>query len=423
LLVAVAVLSSPARADMVQEPPPELPVVEETFANGLHVIVAPDPNVASVVVHVRYATGAADDPLAHLVERLLFDGSVHVKAGDFDARIDAAGGWTSSTTAADHLSVFEQVPAEALELALWLEAERMAGLAVTGAALAKEQAAIAAERRAAYEDHPSGLVAREVQKQLWSGPAATDVLADVSAATLADVRRFVRARITPRDTILVIAGRVEAGHALQLAQRYFAWIPAPEHVARVDRGTLVPRTTASETTVRDAVPKVTIAFRMNAPFASDEVALEVEARLLTAPRTGRMQRALVDAKLASEVHAEIVRQRLGGELRFVATAAPGANLEQLRDLHDLMVTVIRETYRVQPADEVERAATAVEAELVANLENLAVRADSLATWATSVGSADYLGNLRAMQHVSPDALATAAKYWLAPNAAVTVIGR
>ena len=416
--IALAALCSVAHADV---PTTELPVTAVVLPNGLRVLIAPDPSVSSVVVHVRYGSGAADDDhgYAHLAERLMFDGSVHVKSGDFDARIDAVGGWTSSTTAADHLSVFELVPAEATPLVLWLEAERMAGLAdgITEAGLAREVAGIANERRAAYDRHGYGLVARAVERSLWgTGANGRDVLGDGVAPTLATIRAYVRGHLVPNNATLVIAGDVDVSATLELVRRDFGWIPRGPRVPLIaadDRA--LPA--ASTVVVADPIPKAVVAFRTSADDAPDTMALEIAAALLGK----RASHVLVDGGLAADVHAELVHQARGGELRISATAKPGVDPSQLATA---ITRTIAELRAHEPSsDELSRSRTAVEAELVESFETLAVRADALARRATWSQVGDYLRTYRAALHaITPHALQLAVRA-LADDASVTVIGR
>ncbi len=403
-LVALVALCSTAHAA-------PLPLSVEVLPNGLHVVLAPDPSVSSVVVHVRYNTGTADDDrgYAHLVERLMFDGTVHVH--DFDAQIDAAGGWTSSATASDHVSVFELVPAEAVSLALWLEAERMAGLAdgITDAGLAREVAAIGAERTASYGDHGYARVERAVEHALW--PARGDVLGDGIAPTREELRGYIRAHLNPANAVLVIAGRFDEAAALGLVRRDFAWIPGGAIATR--RSDVQPPLHAIALTVADPVPKVVVAFRAN----DDRAELAILAQLLGG-RTSPLAHQLVDDGLASDLQAEV----RDGEVRIAATVKPAIDPARVAAAIQRAIAELR-THERSP-DDVARAVSSVEAELVARLETLAVRIDAIVEWSSHVGFVDTLGRARhALHAVTPASLLRVAKAVLAEQASVTVIGR
>jgi zinc protease len=414
------------------DPAPALPVDERVLDNGLRVILAPDRDVASVVVHVRYHGGAADEPdgragFTHLVERLLFAGTTHV--ADLDARIDAAGGWTSSTTALDHLNVVDHVPAGALELALWLEAERMAGLAdaLTGERLDRERAAIAAEVRAAYDDHPYARVPRAIQQALWpTGDGNAHLVLgngrDLAAATPSDVAAFARAYLAPNNATLVIAGRFDPTRATELVRRYFGWIPGRARAPAATAPVVTPLATPATVVVDGSVSEAAIAFRIGAPDAPDTADCEVIARMLAGGGESRVWRQLVGGALATEAHADVLEQARGGELRIVATVRPG--IDPRRVASELRAAVAELRDHPIADDEVARARTNLEAELVTGLEGLAFRAETLAVWASSRGRADGLADARArLRAVTPASVQRAARRWLADTATVIVIGR
>ncbi|NVB84914.1 MAG: insulinase family protein [Kofleriaceae bacterium] len=404
LLGACALASSVVLAELEPAKAPTLTVATETLPNGLRVIVSPDPSVSSVVVHVRYGGGASVDRpgntgYAHLVERLLSAGTVHGKPGEFDARIEAAGGFASSVTTVDHTSVFEQVSAGGLELALFLEAERMAGLAdgIREDELAKAKAAIAAEFRAAYVEQPFGLVERWLCQELRNTAYAKDPLGngtDLDTATLASVRAFAREYIVPANATLVIVGRVEPRNALALARRYFGWIPAGSPLTApvmplVARPVEEPRLYKPRTswpTFDDPVAKVVVGYAPGDRSSDSFVQLKIAARVLAGARSSRLVRALVDQGLATDVRAEVIRAAGAAELHITVLPTEGTNLFELgkkirREVAGLANTTDEEHHR---------AALAAAQDLVAAVENLAFRADALASWQAYDREANHL---------------------------------
>ncbi|HSD86889.1 MAG TPA: insulinase family protein [Kofleriaceae bacterium] len=396
-----------ARADVAQLPPPTVPTLSETLANGLTVIVQNDDSVSSVVVHVRYDGGIADEDAAHagyshLVEKLFFQGTVHTKAGELEQRIDAAGGFASSTTDADRVSLYEQIPAGGLELALWLEAERMAGLAdgLTDAGLAAARAAIAAEVRAAYEDEPYGLVDRAVSRALW--PERVDPLV-VPKATRDSVRAYVRERFVPANATIAIVGHVDAARTLRLARKYFGWIPGGTRRV-VQPSPVEPLHAAVSHALTDPDPKIVVAYRLNKLDAEDALALAVGARIVERTWAGH------DA----DVQVELVRGGHGGELRITARPRPGEQL--VKDTPSITYIADRLGRSDLPYDQVRAAAASLDRDLLIALEGLTYRADALAS---GLPIDLRRGELRS---VSPEAIKRAAAYWLPKSASVTIIG-
>jgi zinc protease len=132
LLAALATVPADVRGDEAA-PPPAFEIVRARLENGLEVVLQPDPSVTTAVVLVRFGVGSKDEVkgrtgFAHLFEHLMFEGSKHVPSGRFDDLLEAAGGWNNGYTSGDTTIYVEQVPANQLELALWLEADRMFGL-------------------------------------------------------------------------------------------------------------------------------------------------------------------------------------------------------------------------------------------------------------------------------------------------------
>jgi zinc protease len=166
---ALAVASASAHAA-----PGSLTVEHYRLDNGLEVILQPDPTLTTAVVHVWYHVGSKDEVLgksgfAHLFEHLMFEGSKHVGEGQFDLLLEAAGGWNNGSTNNDRTNYYEQLPASSLPLALWLEADRLAGLwdGMSKELLDNQRDIVKNERRQSYENRPYGMVELLVQQALW----------------------------------------------------------------------------------------------------------------------------------------------------------------------------------------------------------------------------------------------------------------
>jgi predicted Zn-dependent peptidase len=418
-IVALFVIAGFSR---VVPPPDPLPVEQLTLPNGLRVMLAPDRSASSVAVHVRYDTGAASERAGEagytrLLEALLGEGSVHVD--DFAARVDAVGGWATTTTTSDSLAMTDQVPAHALDLVLWLEAERMAGLAdgIDEAGLAHARELVAAEYRAAFVEDPYALVPREVQRALWrGGPAgyAQPVLADVKAVDVAAIRRFARERLLPNRATVVITGGFEMPYARARVEHYFGWIP-PRETTPAPRVTLEPNTSAVRTTVKDPVAKVVVAFRCE-PF---DPAIELLGEVLANAPSSRLVAAVVDRGLATDVRAEVTHQR-AAELRLVATPAAGVDPAKVADAIHAELAKLR-THPPSGA-ELGRARALLGTDFYIAMENPAVRAEQLARWAGFGRGGALLGVWPHLLRRTHDVRATIAR-WLDGRSAVTVIGR
>src|SRR6187401_315040 len=231
LMVAVSVvtLGAQAPADI-----PKLDVEKYTLANGLEVILSEDHRVPLVGVDVWYHVGPAHEApgrtgFAHLFEHMMFQGSKHIES-DAHFKLLAGGGATgvNGTTNFDRTNYFETMPSNQLELALWLESDRMGYLLekVDQAKLANQQDVVRNERRQSYENQPYGLAEEAVVQSLYPAghPYYGNVIGsheDIQAAKLEDVQNFFKQYYAPNNASLAIVGDIDAAATKALVEKYF----------------------------------------------------------------------------------------------------------------------------------------------------------------------------------------------------------
>src|SRR5258708_6413674 len=215
-----------------------------TLPNGLQVILHEDHSVSVVAVNTWYLVGSADEApgrtgFAHLFEHIMFMGSQHVPTGAFDRLLEAAGADNNGSTTEDRTNYYEDGPANALPLMLYLDADRMGFLLpeMTADKVDLQRGVVQNERRQSYENRPYGLAEENILERLYptNHPYHWPVIgsmADLQAATLEDVRQFFRTYYTPNNATLAIAGDITAQDARQLVQRYFGDIPRGPAVTR-----------------------------------------------------------------------------------------------------------------------------------------------------------------------------------------------
>ncbi len=219
-------------------------LVQTRLPNGLLVVTHEDFSNPQVSVQVWYHVGSKDEPetrqgMAHLVEHLMFRGSDAVEDYQHGDLIHAVGGDSNAYTYFDHTAYVNTVPAEQLELALWLEAERMAFLDIRGDAFETERNVVMEERRSANLNAPYGTLPERVLPAIFQQHPyrwlPIGKLAYLQATTPADVRRFWDTFYVPNNATLVIAGAVSHADALAAAERHFGWLPAAPEPPRVER--------------------------------------------------------------------------------------------------------------------------------------------------------------------------------------------
>jgi predicted Zn-dependent peptidase len=334
LLIAwlVGLFASPraARAAVLQ------PVTELRLANGLRVVISPDPTSADVTIVVRYEVGASDEPsgldgIAHLVEHLMFDGSRHVPSGEFWKILERAGATNiNGETAVDATTYHETVPPDRLELALWLESDRMGYHLdrVDEAALARVRAAVQNEYKDRTIDQPLGAVPALMFAELFppwhpyshrGGMPAT-----IAAITLADARAFLGTWYGPSNATLVIAGNTQVTATAALVQRYFGSLPARRPPARPSMPALEPlssvvlRVEAGVT--REEVRMAWVTPRL---LALGDLELDLVAAILAARDGWLQRRLLVRDGIATRVTAGQDSKRLASVFQIQAIVAPG----------------------------------------------------------------------------------------------------
>ena len=235
LLPAVLAAQSPAR-------PLEVPYRQFQLANGLNVILHRDTSVPVVAVNVWYHVGSANERVgrtgfAHLFEHLMFEGSKHVKEGEFDTLLEAAGGNNNGSTSNDRTNYVIDVPSNALELALYLESDRMAYLldTMSPARVDGQRDVVKNERRQSYENRPYGMASIELDKMLWpaghpySWPTI-GYMEDLTAASHDDVVQFFKKYYAPNNASLVVAGDIDYDATKALVEKWFGEVPKGEPV-------------------------------------------------------------------------------------------------------------------------------------------------------------------------------------------------
>src|SRR6187551_22971 len=212
-------------------PPLQVPYTQFRLANGLTVVLHQDKSVPIVTVNVWYHVGSANEKpgrtgFAHLFEHLMFEGSKNVKEGVFDTLLESAGGNNNGSTNNDRTNYFEDVPSNALELALYLESDRMAYLLDTMSPqrVDGQRDVVKNERRQSYENAPYGMASIELDRMLWPAnhPYSWPVIGemkDLTAASHQDVVDFFRKYYAPSNASLVVAGDIDFDNARALAEK------------------------------------------------------------------------------------------------------------------------------------------------------------------------------------------------------------
>ena len=291
--------------------PLDYPFEDHTLTNGLRVIVQPDSTTPTVTVNLWVGVGSRHEErgrtgFAHLFEHLMFQGSENVANGEHFQALMGVGGRLNATTWFDRTTYFETIPSGALELALWLEADRHANLlaAVTQENLDNQRDVVKEEKRQRYDNQPYGQALTRVYATVFPEGhpyhhPTIGSMEDLDAASVEDVHEFFRRHYAPDNTVLTIVGDVTAERGLELAERYFGHI---EHRAEPRRGPVAPLRPLTEPLreeVEDEVPndRIHLAFRLpaeaggtRAEFLAASMALDCLGGLSFSPLEQRFVR-------------------------------------------------------------------------------------------------------------------------------------
>jgi zinc protease len=413
-----------------------IPFSKHTLANGLDVIVHEDRSLPIVAVNLWYHVGSKNESpgrtgFAHLFEHLMFEGSQHYDRGYFHP-LQEAGASLNGSTNADRTNYWEVVPTNALDLALWMESDRMGYLlpALTDAKFDNQRDVVLNERRQNYENRPYGLAGMAIVSALypphhpyhWLTIGAAE---DIKAAHIDDVRAFFQRYYHPANASLTLAGDIDAERGVALAAQYFEEIPAgvkPERVVVPPPG---PPADDVLLVLEDRVelPRLYLAWHSPALFAKGDAELDLIAEVLSSGKTSRLYRALVyEQRIATEVAASQNSREAGSFFQIVATAAPGRTLQEVeRAISKELATLVE---RGPTTDELGRCLAQAEAHFLFRLQTVGGfggKSDQLNAYNTFLGDPGYFTrDLERYRAATPPLLREAAAAYLKPPGRVTL---
>ncbi len=387
---------------------PHVAFTDERLANGLRVIIEEDHLAPVVAVNIWYAVGSKhEEPgktgFAHLFEHVMFQGSAHVGKAEHIALVQAAGGTMNGTTWLDRTNYFETLPSHQLELALWLEADRMATLldALSQENLDNQRDVVKNEKRWSYDNRPYGSWNEKLMAHLFPPEhpyhhPTIGSMDDLDAASLEDVSAFFRTYYAPNNAVLAIVGDVEPAQALAWAERYFGGIPANPAIPPLGDLSL-PTTLGGERreTVHDKVPMSRVYVGYRAPAFGDRRldALDLAGQILAGGKGSRLHRRLVRTERIAQDVALVTLGFVGGASVTVgwATVRPGVEVARVEAaFHE---EVERLATELVSDDELARAKALVESDELGSLQRVEERADRLAMYTTLFDDPDLINRM------------------------------
>lgn len=320
----------------------KVPLTQFRLDNGLRVVLSEDHTAPVVAVAVYYDVGSRNEVqgrsgFAHLFEHMMFQGSENIGKAEHFVYVEKNGGYLNGSTHADFTNYYQFLPANQLELALWLESDRMRSLKITPANLKNQQEAVKEEKRLSIDNQAYWPALNQMDEMIfrnWANSHPTiGSMRDLSAATIADVRKFFDTYYAPNNAVLVIVGDVEPSAAEQLVRKYFGSIPARKTPPPVDVSEPfeVARQKSVVTDAQAQMPGVAMAWKIPARRDPDFYPLVLLKSILSDGESSRLYRKLVkDREVSLEIQGFMDERRGPGSLTFFSIHRREATPEQVQ---------------------------------------------------------------------------------------------
>ena len=439
IAAALLTLAAPIVAGAQSTPiaSPKLQVERYTLPNGLTVLLSEDKSTPVVAVDLWYHVGSKNEKpgrtgFAHLFEHVMFEGSEHVPDGEHLKLVEAAGGDINGSTTSDRTNYYDVVPSSELETALWLESDRMGYLlpVLTADKLNTQRDVVKNERRQRVDNQPFGSQADIIPAAIYpaTNPYSWSVIgsmADLSAASVDDVKEFFRTYYAPNNATLAIVGDFDPAKTKAWIAKYFGTIPSGPAITRP----VVAPTTLSENkrlVLEDSkarLPQLMFVWPTVGTDSPDALALQGLASVLTRDRTSRLAKLLVyDRQLATNVNARSGSDENTGEFYIRVSPRPNASLTEIERLVDSVVTSM--VAAPPPEREVERLKKTTLVGAISGLQSVLDKAEELLDGQTFFGNPTYLTDveLPAYRALSPaDVHRVALKYLATPHIVLSMV--
>jgi zinc protease len=423
LIVVLGLAAAPIR---------KIQFTDTKLKNGLRVIVSEDHAAPVFSIVVNYNVGSRDERkgrtgFAHLFEHMMFKGSENVGQNEHPYLIFMNGGTMNGTTSKDRTLYYETLPANQLDMALFLESDRMRALTITKDNLDNQRNAVQEERRLGVDNQPYGKTFEAIDELAYENFAyehsVIGSMADLNAASIEDVTAFFKTYYAPNNAIMAIVGDVDTKTAVGKVERYFGSIPAQPPPPQVDM-TEPSQTEERRLTIEDQLarlPRIDIAYKVPPSSSPDMDALSVLGTILSGGRSSRFYEAIVrQQQLSNGIAAGTNDSRGPGLFRIIGTALHGKMLK------DLEAAIDQEIDRVKTAPiadwEMEKARTDARRSLVADLGSSLNRAVQISEEAMFFNDPDRINTRadRVAKVTAADVQRVANRYLVKSNRSVVL---
>ncbi len=425
-MFAVVLLTTTSAFAQMGDKLPSVKYKEMTLKNGLRVIMHEDRSTPVVAVNMFYHVGSKNEApgrtgFAHLFEHMMFQGSKNYVDGY--RAVDELGGNVNGTTDEDRTYYYEVVPSNFLERALYMEADRMGGLldAISQEKLDNQRDVVKNERSFRVDNQPYGTAGEKIGEIMYPAGhpyhwSVIGSIADLSAASLDDVKGFFRQYYAPNNAILVLAGDYDEKQAKQWVEKYFGPIAKGADITRPNPAqpklTGEIRKTYEETV---PLPRLSLVWHSVPQYSADEAALDILGSVLSGGRGSRLQSNLVYGKeIAQTIGAGNSTSEIAGLFQITALAKPTKSLDEIEK--EVNVEIERLKKEAPTQDEMTRALNGIEASRIFRMQTVLGKGGQLATYAGYVGKPDYFqADLDRYRKVTPADVQRVANQYLTAN--------
>ena len=368
-----------------------------TLGNGLEVILYPDNSLPLVAVNLWYKVGSSYETkgktgIAHLFEHMMFQGSANVPKEKHFWYIQQAGGNLNGSTSLDRTNYYETLPANYLEMALWLESDRMGFLvpALTQEKLDNQRDVVMNERRQRYDNQPYGLAWEKLFSNLFpeNHPYHWPTIGwmkDIEGYTLDDVSGFFNTYYAPNNASLVIGGDINIDEAKKLVEKYFGEIPSGKPIKPVKNGQLVLGETKKiihEDNIQ--LSRLYMAWHSDVAFGPDDAKLDILSDILSGSKNSRLHKTLVhDKQIAQNVSSFQYSANVNGSFIIIATAAPGVDTDTLRD--EILLEINKIIDKGVTDEEITRSQNSIKSTFIYSLQNIENMANQINHYNSKLG--------------------------------------
>ena len=435
-ILPVLLLLAASAAHAQEETRIIVPYERFVLPNGLNVILHEDDTTPTVSVNVYYHVGSGREKpgrtgFAHLFEHIMFEGSGHVPEGAFDNWLEGAGGNNNGSTNPDRTNYWEDVPSNALELALFLESDRMGYLldAMSPEKVDGQRDVVKNERRQSYENRPYGMASLTIRENLYPPDhpynwPTIGSMEDLSAASYEDVVEFYSTWYSPSNASLSIAGDIDIEETKALVEKWFSDVPAGPPVPPADA--IVANLTEEKRLVledRVSLPRLYMAWLTPAYYSPGDAEFDILGDLLAGGKTSRLyQRLVYELQIAQNVFAYQGSGELGSSFQIIATARAGHDLDELERV--IQEEIDRLKSETPGEREVQRVVNQIEASRLDGLERIGGfggKADRLNAFYIYTGNPDYFNEeLARYRAIDPSDIRAVAQTYLRDDGRVVL---